>query len=74
MSKRLELLFSNEAGRNVTISIDDPLEPVDSANVSKVMDDVILFNAFTTHEGSLVAKRGARIVERTVQDIEITSL
>ncbi|MDG5789216.1 DUF2922 domain-containing protein [Evansella sp. AB-P1] len=71
MTKRLELLFTNESGRSVTLSLDDPIEPVDNLLVSAVMDEIIDHNVFTTFDGALVQKRGARIVERTVQDIEL---
>lgn len=69
--KRLELIFVNEAGKTATYSLDDPVEPVDSAAVIHAMDEIIEQNVFTTRDGALVAKRGARIVERTVTDIDI---
>ncbi|UCZ52047.1 DUF2922 domain-containing protein [Bacillus shivajii] len=71
MAKRLELRFNNEAGRNVTIGLDDPIEPADSATISAVMDEIINHNVFTSSQGSLVEKRGARIVERNVEEIEL---
>lgn len=69
--KRIELIFKNEMGRNVTISLDDPIEPVDPALVAQVMDQVIAHNAFTSSGGFLVGKAAARIVERNVEPIEI---
>ncbi|MBU9711434.1 DUF2922 domain-containing protein [Evansella tamaricis] len=71
MSKRLELLFTNEGGKSVTISLDDPIEPVDEQIISKVMDDIISYNVFISHDGQLVGKRGARVVSRTVEQIEL---
>ncbi|WP_280769343.1 DUF2922 domain-containing protein [Salipaludibacillus daqingensis] len=71
MSKRLELLFLNEAGGNVTIGIDDPIEPVVGADVSAAMDTIIQNSTFTSTNGDVIGKRGARLVERTVEDIDI---
>lgn len=71
MSKRLELIFENVEGKNVTITLDEPVEPVDPAAVSAAMDEVLAQNAFTSGGGDLVSKKAARIVERNVQTIEI---
>lgn len=71
MSKRLELLFLNEAGGSVTVGIDDPIEPVVSADVSAAMDVIIENNVLTSSNGDIVQKRGARVVERTVAIIDI---
>lgn len=71
MTKRLELLFLNEGGKNVTISVDDPKEPVDALAVSEAMDAILLHNAFVSPQGNLVQKRGARVVERKVDTVNI---
>lgn len=69
--KRLELLFENEEGRTVTFSLDDPIEPVDAGAVNDAMNEVLEQNVFETNGGILVKKKGARIVERNVTNIEI---
>lgn len=71
MAKKIELIFKNELGRNVTLSLDTPIEPVDPVQVALVMDQVITNNAFISTGGSLVSKYAARVVERNVADIEI---
>ena len=71
MSKRLELLFYNEGGNNVTIGIDHPIEPVEPEAVSTVMDTMMSENIFTSSDGDLTEKRFARIVERNVEIIEL---
>lgn len=71
MAKKIELIFKNESGRNVTLSLDTPIEPVDPVQVALVMDQVITDNAFISTGGYLVGKYAARIVERNVADIEI---
>lgn len=71
MSKRLELLFYNEGGKNVTIGLDNPKEPVNPEQVSEVMDTIITANIFQSNDGDLAEKRHARVVERTVDVIEL---
>lgn len=69
--KKLELQFFNEDGKTVTYSLEKPIEPVDPVEVSSVMDEIIDQNAFTSTGGDLTAKKGARIVDRTVEEIEL---
>ncbi|GIO26970.1 DUF2922 domain-containing protein [Ornithinibacillus bavariensis] len=69
--KRLELKFENEEGKIVTYSLEEPIEPVDPVAVTSAMDVILEQNAFSTSGGDLVAKKGARLVENNVQDIEI---
>lgn len=71
MTKRLELLFINESGKNVIISVDDPKEPIDAVQVSEVMDAILLHNVFISAQGYLAQKRGARVVERKVDPVNI---
>ncbi|MCD8511022.1 MAG: DUF2922 domain-containing protein [Bacillus sp. (in: Bacteria)] len=71
MAKRLEMLFLNEGGKNVTISVDDPMEPVNAQAVSDAMDTILLQNVFVSAQGYLVQKRGARVVERKVEAVDI---
>lgn len=71
MSKKLELQFVNFEGKTATISIDDPIEPVEAATVSAAMDTIIAANIFTSTGGDLVAKKGARVVERDVTDVDL---
>lgn len=69
--KRLELIFENEEGKNVTYTLDNPIEPVDPAAVNEAMDEIIAQDVFYSKGGDIVAKKAARIVERNVMDIEI---
>lgn len=69
--KRLELIFENEAGKNVTFTLDEPVEPVDEEAIHQAMDEIITQNVFTTNDGDVIVKKGARIVERTVTPIDI---
>ncbi len=69
--KKLELIFENEEGKSVTYTLDSPVDPADPEAVNAAMDEVISQNCFGSTGGDLVAKKGARIVERTVTDIDI---
>lgn len=69
--KRLELQFKNEEDKVVTISIDDPIEPVNPQTVNQAMDTILQQNVFISSGGDLVSKYAARVVERTVTLVEI---
>lgn len=70
--KNLELIFKNEEGRTVRITLDSPVEPVDSEAVDAVMDLILSENVFYSSGGDWTEKVGARIVSRSVEDIPIT--
>lgn len=69
--KRLELLFENEEGKTVTYTLDSPVDPADEQAINAAMDEVIAQNVFQSNGGNIVAKKGARFVERIVTDIDI---
>lgn len=69
--RQLQLRFRNVAGRIVTFTLDAPKEPVNVTDVNEAMDEIIQENVFTSTGGDLVSKHSARIVERTVDEIEI---
>jgi hypothetical protein len=71
MAKQVELMFENVEGKTVRITLDTPMEPVDTAAVNAAMDEILAQNALTSSGGDLVAKKGARIVERNVTDIAL---
>jgi uncharacterized protein YggL (DUF469 family) len=71
VAKKLDLQFYNEENKTVTISLNDPVEPADANAISQAMDDIITQNALYSSGGDLVAKKGARIVDRTVQEIQL---
>ncbi|MFZ3591604.1 DUF2922 domain-containing protein [Bacillus sp. DJP31] len=69
MAKTLQLQFLNEESKTVSISIDNPIEPVDSLALDAAMDAILTTNIFTSSGGDLVSKKGARVVERNVEEI-----
>ncbi|WP_221563788.1 DUF2922 domain-containing protein [Alkalihalobacillus sp. TS-13] len=72
MAKQIELLFENEEGKTVRLSLDEPVEPVDTIALESAMDQILAENAFVSSGGDLIAKKGARIVERNVTDIPLS--
>jgi hypothetical protein len=69
--KKLELIFENEDGKNVTYALDNPVDPADADMVKAAMDEVIAQDIFTSAGGAMVKVKSARIVERNVTDIEL---
>lgn len=69
--KRLELLFENFEGKTVTLTLDNPVDPANPEDINAAMDEILQQNVFDSSGGELVAKKGARIVERYVTDIDI---
>ncbi|WP_201716922.1 DUF2922 domain-containing protein [Rossellomorea arthrocnemi] len=71
MAKVLELEFKTEAGKSAKLSINDPIEPIDTVAVKAAMDNLIATNVFASATGAFVSVEGARVVERNVTDYEV---
>ncbi|MBM6619144.1 DUF2922 domain-containing protein [Bacillus suaedaesalsae] len=71
MAKALQLQFLNEEEKTVTISIDNPIEPVSPTAIDAAMDTILSANVFISAGGDLVAKKGARVVERNVNEVTL---
>jgi hypothetical protein len=69
LAKTLQLQFLNQENKTVTISIDNPIEPVDTVALNAAMDTILTNNVFISAGGDLASKKGARIVERNVADV-----
>lgn len=69
--KILELFFENDEGKTVKYTLEKPVEPVDTEEVEAAMDEIIAQNAFTSSGGDIILKKSARVVETTIEDIEI---
>ena len=61
MVKTLEMVFRNEGGKTVTLSILEPNDNLTMAEVSTVMQEIISKNVFSTVGGDLVQVVEARI-------------
>jgi uncharacterized membrane protein affecting hemolysin expression len=68
ISRRLELIFVNSQGKNVTVGVVDPKEDLTAEAVETSMQSVINANIFDSG-GDLVAITGARVVTREVNNL-----
>ena len=64
MNKTLQLVFSTEEGRTVSMSLSDPVEPVDAQDVEDAMDLIIAKDIFETSSGIITGKVRANLVAR----------
>ncbi|PKR78455.1 DUF2922 domain-containing protein [Halalkalibacillus sediminis] len=71
MSRKLELKFKNTEGRIVTVSLDQPSEPVDPVAIKQAMDEIITYDVFESTGGSYAEVASARIVDHQVEEIEL---
>ncbi|HLQ73413.1 MAG TPA: DUF2922 domain-containing protein [Bacillota bacterium] len=69
--KRLELFFENEEGKTVKYTLDDPIEPVDHEVIRAAMDVVVEEDIFYSIGGSITRIRRARVVDQTIEDIDL---
>ena len=69
MAKKLELQFINVEGKTATISIDDPIEPVNAANVAAAMDTILTANVFVSTGGDFVSKKGAQVGSKPCRSV-----
>ncbi|MBM6646082.1 DUF2922 domain-containing protein [Bacillus sp. RIT 809] len=67
----LELVFVKEDGKTVIFSIDNPITPVNELVVNQVMDTILSSSVFSSI-GENTRKKGARLVEKTVSEVQIT--
>lgn len=61
MAKTLEMVFRNEGGKEVTLSIADPREDLTPAEVRTVMEEIIAKQIFESKTGDLAQIVEARI-------------
>ncbi|MGM0903603.1 DUF2922 domain-containing protein [Mesobacillus maritimus] len=71
MAKTLELQFMTDLGKVARLTVDNPVEPVDTAAVKLAMESIVASNAFFSSYGNLAGVSGARVVERNVTEYEI---
>ncbi|ABZ85569.1 conserved hypothetical protein [Heliomicrobium modesticaldum Ice1] len=65
----LELVFTNQMGREVVLRVKDPKADLTPAQVAAAMDTIIASNVFTTTGGDLVNKKDVRLVSSSVTDL-----
>lgn len=67
----LVLIFLNQAGSTVRLSISDVKEGLTNAEVKAAMENIIAMNIFDSTGGDLVTADSAELVTRSVQAISV---
>ncbi|RJQ31399.1 MAG: DUF2922 domain-containing protein [Peptococcaceae bacterium] len=68
-TQTLRLVFRNQTGGNVTITLDNPKDTLTAAEIEAAMDLVVARNVFSSIGGDLVAKQDIRIIDTTTNDL-----
>ncbi|MBZ5201405.1 DUF2922 domain-containing protein [Planomicrobium chinense] len=71
MAKTLELIFATAAGKEVTLSVEEPRENVTPLELQAGMQTIIAQNIFEVEGSHFATAKGARIVERNVVEYEV---
>ncbi|MCX7883787.1 MAG: DUF2922 domain-containing protein [Caloramator sp.] len=71
MTKTLQMVFQNQSGNNVTISLPDVKEDLTAENIKAVMNTIIAKNVFQSSGGDLVGIMSASIVSREVSEFNV---
>lgn len=69
MERTLRLIFRNEDGKNTTMSVNDPLESLNSSDVESAMNLILSSDIFETAGGDIVEKVKAEVISREVETI-----
>lgn len=69
MEQTLRLIFRNAEGRNITLSVNNPQDSLNSADVDFAMDLILSSDIFQTSGGSIIEKVKAEVVSRQVDTI-----
>lgn len=71
MAKTLELIFTTTAGKDVTLTVDEPRDTVTDAELLAGMQSIIAQDVFEVEGSSLGTVKGARIIERNIVEYEV---
>lgn len=71
MVKTLQMVFQNQIGKNVSISIGDVKDSITSDEIKNLMQLIIAKNIFESTGGDLTTIMSADIVTRDVQEIAV---
>ncbi|HCJ57271.1 DUF2922 domain-containing protein [Lutispora sp.] len=71
MAKKLEMTFKDAAGKTMRISVDNADDNLTPEAVKTAMEGIIAKDVFATEAGSLIAIQGARIVDTTIQEMDM---
>ncbi len=68
-ARTLRMVFLNQAGKNVTITLDNPRSDITTAEVQTAMDLVVARNIFTSTGGDLVSKQDIKVIDSSTNDL-----
>lgn len=68
-AKTLRMIFSSQAGRSVTLTLDNPRSDLTAAEIEAAMDLVITRNIFNSSGGDLVTKQDIKVIDSTTNDL-----
>ncbi len=71
MARKLELIFKNEEDKSVKLTIDNAIDDIEASEVKAAMDEIIDKNVFLSKGGELVGIAGARVVDTTIQVLDL---
>ncbi|MCK1992139.1 DUF2922 domain-containing protein [Peribacillus muralis] len=71
MAKVLEMIFETVEGKSATIAVENPKHPVHVNTIKLAMEQMIAGNVFVSASGGFVGVKGARLVERNVEELEL---
>lgn len=67
MTRTLQMVFLNEEGRNVTLSIPEARDGLEAEEVETVMTNILDRNIFLTKGGEISGLNKAQIISRDVE-------
>ncbi|HOB28570.1 MAG: DUF2922 domain-containing protein [Dethiobacteria bacterium] len=69
MSRTLQMIFRNDEGRNVTISVPDARNDLQPVEVETVMTNILQRHIFNTSGGDISSLNKAQVVSRDVETL-----
>lgn len=65
------MVFQNQAGNNVSISLTDIKDNITADEIKTAMNLIVSKNIFDSTGGSLVSPMSANVITREVQEIQV---
>lgn len=69
MAKTLQLNFTTAAGKQTSLTVDEPKDGLTPSEVEAAMQQIIASGVFVVDGSPLETAKGARIVERNVTEL-----